>query len=194
VLIGMKLASGEQEWVSLLNWLARSNARLLRGRPDLPGLYESRVRYEREDVETWCDYLSMLAQGWEDCDGLAAARAGELLARGWRALHPGEGGYALARKLKPSSIAAEVVLTTRVLPGDHGLYHCIDRYEIDGRVFWDDPSARLGMLERRLTPEETQARIVSRVRLAGDVVRPRDPRRRPHPAPLRRHRRRLETR
>src|SRR5688500_19684237 len=51
----------------------------------LPLLYDAGVVYRRELDETWCDFLNMLAQGHEDCDGLAAARAGELLARGWAA-------------------------------------------------------------------------------------------------------------
>lgn len=139
------MAFDEGASVRLLNWLARENARLLVSRPDLPGLYASGVRYRRERDETWCDYLTMLAQGQEDCDGLAAARAGELLARGWKALKRGEPGYRAARTLRPRSIRAEVMLRTRAGAGEPGLYHCIVRYRIAGRWFRDDPSARLGM-------------------------------------------------
>lgn len=163
----------EGEAVSLLNWMARHNRRVLVKNPDFPGLYESGVRYEREEVETWLDYTELLVQGHEDCDGLAAARAGELLARGWRALHQGEGGFAAARELRLGSIVAEVVLATRTLPGEHGLYHCIVRYVVDGRVYWDDPSARLGMLDRRLSAQETQLRLRQRVQLSGHLLRPR---------------------
>lgn len=170
----------EPEAVSLLNWMARHNARQLRQNPTLPLLYESGVVYEREEIETWLDFTNMLIQGHEDCDGLAAARAGELLARGWRALSPGEGGYARARELRPESIRAEVVLCTRVLQGEHGLYHCIVRYELDGRVYWDDPSARLGMLDERLTAQQTQQRLRERVQLAGPLRHP------PHPPRRRR--------
>ena len=91
--VSVKLAFDEQAAVRLLNWLARENATILRARPDLPGLYASGVRYKREPDEIWCDYLTLLAMGHEDCDGLAAARAGELLARGGTALLPTDGGY-----------------------------------------------------------------------------------------------------
>lgn len=158
---------GERDATSLLNWLARCNARLIAERPDLPNLYDSGAVYEREDVETWCDYVQLLSQMWEDCDGLAAARAGELRARGWRAMRPGEPGYARARELRLESIVSEVCLTTRVLPGEHGQYHCIVRYVVDGWVYWDDPSARLGMLPERLSAREAHNRIRERVRMDG---------------------------
>lgn len=161
----LRVTFGEREATSLLNWLARCNARLILERPDVPLLYDAGVSYEREEVETWCDILQLLVQRWEDCDGLAAARAGELLARGWKALRPGEPGYERAKALRLRTIRAEVCLTTRVLPGEHGTYHCIVRYEVDGRVFWDDPSARLGMLPERLTARQAHERVVGRVRI-----------------------------
>ena len=71
--IAVKLAFDEQAAVRLLNWLAVENAVILRSRPDLPLLYDSGVVYRREPDETWCDVLNLLAQGHEDCDGLAAA-------------------------------------------------------------------------------------------------------------------------
>lgn len=147
--IAVKLSFSEQAALRLLNWLARENARILRARPDLPGLYQAGVRYQLEREETWCDYLALLAQGWEDCDGLAAARAGELLARGGRALGPTDPGYAEARRLGLRSIRAEVYLRTRVRPGRSGLYHCVVRYRVGERWYRDDPSARLGMNEVR---------------------------------------------
>ena len=94
----------------------------------------------------------MLLQGHEDCDGLASARAGELQARGWRALRPGDDGYVLAQQLRPDPIRAEVMLTTRSRPDDTGLYHCIVRYRVGGRWLRDDPSARLGMNGGRIDP------------------------------------------
>ena len=74
--IAVKLAFHEGAAVRLLNWLAQENAILLRAQPDLPLLYDSGVTYRRETDETWCDYLNMLAQGHEDCDGLSAAPSG----------------------------------------------------------------------------------------------------------------------
>ena len=143
--IAVKLAFDERGALRLLNWLAQENAIILRARPDLPLLYDSGVTYQREEDETWSDYLNLLAEGHEDCDALSAARAGELIARGYRALAPGDEGYAEATKLKPATIAAEVMLRTRTRPDRPGLYHCIVRYPVGGKWFRDDPSARLGM-------------------------------------------------
>jgi len=145
VKIGVKLAFDERGAVRLLNWLAQENAIILRARPDLPGLYASGVRYRREADETWCDYLNLLAQGHEDCDGLAAARAGELLARGARALTPKDSGYREAVQRRMASIPAEVLLLTTSDGHSPGQYHCIVRYRVGSRWYRDDPSARLGM-------------------------------------------------
>jgi hypothetical protein len=150
--IAVKLAFDERGALRLLNWLAQENAILLRAQPDLPLLYDSGVTYRRETDETWCDFLNMLAQGHEDCDGLASARAGELLARGWRALRPGDDGYDDAVRERPASIPAEVMLTTRSRPDNPGLYHCVVRYQVAGRWRRDDPSARLGMNGGRIDP------------------------------------------
>ncbi|MCB9686021.1 MAG: hypothetical protein H6738_24485 [Alphaproteobacteria bacterium] len=143
--IAVKLAFDERAAVRLLNWLARENAIILRARPDLPGLYTAGVRYRREQDETWCDYLNLLAQGHEDCDGLAAARAGELLARGSEALTRKDGGYRDARRLGLTSIEAQVLLLTTSDGRSPGQYHCIVRYRVGSRWYRDDPSARLGM-------------------------------------------------
>ena len=141
----VKLTKSEKGLVHLLNFLAEHNARLLEERPDLPLLYESGVRYQREWPEAWLDFLAMLEQGHEDCDGLAAARACELRARGWRAMSPEDGGFELAQRLRPATIPAWVVLRTRGAHGKPGMYHCIVLYRL-GETWWrDDPSARLGM-------------------------------------------------
>jgi len=161
--IAVKLAFDERAALRLLNWLAQENAHLLRAHPDLPLLYDSGVVYRRETDETdetWCDYLNMLAQGHEDCNGLAAARAGELIAKGIGALRPGDAGYedarraspATARRAAPATIHAEMVLTARSTPDQPGLYHCIVRYRVGGRWHRDDPSARLGMNGGRIDP------------------------------------------
>ena len=150
--IAVKLSFDEKAAVRLLNWLARENARILQSRPDLPGLYQAGVVYRREADETWCDYINLLAQGHEDCDGLAAARAGELLAKGIDAMRPGDDGFAEARRAGLSTIPAEVMLTTRSRPDAPGLYHCIVRYRVGRTWHRDDPSARLGMNGGRIDP------------------------------------------
>ena len=155
--IAIELAFDEYGALRLLNWLAKENAVILESHPQLPLLYDSGVVYRRERVETWCDYLNLLWQGHEDCDGLAAARAGELMARGYRALRPGDGGYALARRLKLSKLNAKCYLHTRRPEGQTGLYHCLVAYEVGGRWYRDDPSARLGMYGGRIDPR-VQAR------------------------------------
>ena len=121
--IAIQLAFQEEAAVRLLNWLAQENARILRARPDLPALYDARVVYRRERGEAWCDYLNLLARGWEDCDGLAAARAGELLARGWRALTDGDPGFAEARRLKLAGMdPSEIPSLPKVLKASWHLF------------------------------------------------------------------------
>lgn len=144
--IVVRLTFAEKAALRLLNWLAYENALLLLQRPDLPNLYESDVVYATEDEETWSDLLEVLEAGEEDCDSLAAWRAGELIARGYEALLPWQGGYREAREDRIAHIPAEVILKTRSpLDRPGGLYHCIVRYHINGKSYIDDPSARLGM-------------------------------------------------
>jgi hypothetical protein len=143
--IEVRVTKSEKGLVELLNWLARHNARLLRERPDLPLLYESGVRYQRESTEVWSDYLATLEQGHEDCDALAAARAGELMAWGARAMTEVDGGFARARRLGLRTVPAWVELHTRGPKGGANLYHCVVIYQVGDTFYRDDPSARLGM-------------------------------------------------
>ena len=150
----IQLEAGEKQSVRLLNWLAWWNEGVLRSLPGLPLLYESGARYERESEETWSDVFNLYLQGWEDCDALAAARAGELRARGRHALSKDDPGYAEARRLNLQSIRADVVLRTR----NGTLYHCICRYRVGSETFYDDPSARLGMFGgKTMTSAEVQS-------------------------------------
>lgn len=129
-----------------LNTLVLHNADLMLAHPGLPLLYDSGVIYRREGDERFADYLEVLKLGAEDCDSLAPARAGELLAHGWRALAPGDGGYELARVTRPDSVQAKVYLSTASADDDPApLYHVEVEYWLGGRRFTDDPSERLGM-------------------------------------------------
>ncbi len=150
--IAVRLAFHEEGAVRLLNWLALEDARILRDNPTLPSLYDSGVVYRRETEEVWSDVVNTITAGHEDCDALAAYRAGELLARGWRVLGDGDPieAVAAARKTRPKSIKAEVIITTRTVFGRPGLYHCIVRYWVNGKQYRDDPSARLGMRRGRI--------------------------------------------
>ena len=69
--IAVMLAFDECAAVRLLNWLAGENARIFRvydrraarkGERALPGVYQSGVRYEREDEEVWSDYLNQIGR------------------------------------------------------------------------------------------------------------------------------------
>ena len=165
--IKVALTFNERDAVSLLNWLARCNARLLRERPSLPLLYATSVKYGREEEETWSDYIQLLAQGWEDCDALAAARAGELIARGWKALSPRDPGYAAAKATGLTTIPAEVALTTSVRKASTGSTTASSATSSTAPPGSTTPRARLGMLPERLDGRQCHERIVTRVRLAG---------------------------
>lgn len=145
--VGLELAFDEAALLRLANWLANENRLIFEGNPELPGLYESGIIYESEKDELWADYINTLLKGKEDCDALAAIRAGELQARGWRALSPTRGDYGarLARDLRLHHIPGRVVFRTKVDKGESGLYHCIVKYHVGPYTFYDDPSARLGM-------------------------------------------------
>lgn len=151
MIVRIKLAFGEQALLRLANgFLVPENVIEIRNNPKLPTLYESGMRYARERVETWCDYLSALAQGVEDCDALSAMRAADLVARPRQALQPGDDGFReYVAAGRPASLRAEVMMTTRVPRGSSGTYHCVTRYMINGTWYRDDPSARLGMYDRR---------------------------------------------
>lgn len=144
------------------NTMAVHNADLMLEKPGLPLLYDSGVIYAREDQERFSDYVEMLKSGQEDCDSLAPARAGELIARGWRALRAGDGGYTLATELRPRTIESRCFISTSSPVDDPApLFHVEVEYWIDGRRFTDDPSERLGM-NGRYDPA-----VVARWRRAG---------------------------
>lgn len=114
------------------NAIARHNARQIRER-GLPRLYGGGVRYKTEgSPELWWDAQEIVNNGFDDCEGLSAYRAGELLNDG---------------------VDAEVY-TRLVQKPDTGmggtgkgrLFHAVTRARLpDGRVVVDDPSRRLGM-------------------------------------------------
>lgn len=167
--IVLRLVFNDTTAWDVLNALARHNAILYRAYPSIPGLYESGTRYEREKKELWSDVVHMYRAGHEDCDALAAARAGELMARGWRALTPEDGGYQVAQYLKPDYIPAEVILRTKTDPNGIGPYHCIVRYQVGNHWYRDDPSARLGMYGPRRLDNPFGPHNEARLRRKGMV-------------------------
>lgn len=143
-----RLKHSERANVTLLNALGQHNANLFDDQPGLPLLYDSGVVYRREAVETWCDVIYTYRQGWEDCDGLSAIRMGELLSRGIKALAPSDPGYDEAKRLRLTTIRAEVFLETDAAVDGPGTYHCVTRYKVGPNWYIDDPSLRLGMREQ----------------------------------------------
>lgn len=125
--------------------IARHNARRIQAK-GLPPLYESGVVYKVEgSPELWWDYEEQLATGHDDCEGLAATRAGELMLQGYDA-------KVWTREIpKPTQFAGGK-------PGGR-LFHAITRVDgkwdesgeyrplkaPDGTPIYDDPSVRLGM-------------------------------------------------
>ena len=61
----------------------RVNSAYLLASPDVPNLYDARVRYQREGLpEQWKDIPTILRDGYDDCEGLACWLAAELRVRG----------------------------------------------------------------------------------------------------------------
>ena len=112
--------------------IAKHNARRMRSQ-DLPLLYESGVRYQTEgSPELWWDAEEILSHGHDDCEGLAAYRAGELINAGH-----------------------EAEVYTRLINGPAStmgggprsrLFHAVTRVRNpNGSLVYDDPSMVLGM-------------------------------------------------
>jgi hypothetical protein len=109
--------------------IAAHNARRMRvraaeGRP-LPRLYESEIRYQTEgNPEKWWDAEEIEAQGFDDCEGLAAYRAGELRLAGIPAW----------------------VWTRPIIPDGQGgtrLFHALVKADTPEGPRFDDPSIRV---------------------------------------------------
>ena len=96
----------------------------LQAHPEVPGIYESGVRYEEEPPgqEDWQDIPTCLRMRVGDCEDLACWRAAE-----YRVRH---------------GIMAVPVFTCKRKPNGGYLYHITVRLP-DGRI--EDPSRRLGM-------------------------------------------------
>ena len=111
--------------------MARHNAKLITAR-GLPPLYDSGVKYKTEDGEFWWDAQEIVNNGFDDCEGLSAYRAGEILAAGGEA-----------------AVVTRLITVPNAFMGGGGggrLFHAIVRArDRDGKMQYDDPSARLGM-------------------------------------------------
>lgn len=120
--------------------IARHNALRIKQKR-LPPLYNSGVVYKPEgSPELWWDAEEILRRGHDDCEGLAAYRAGELIA-----------GIADHRSW-PAQVWTRLVKTPSKEMGGSGkggrLFHAIVRIPDGagpGKAAYDDPSVRLGM-------------------------------------------------
>ena len=119
--------------------IARHNAHLMLER-NLPKLYESGVRYGVEgSPELWWDAQEILDRGVDDCEGLAAYRAGELILEG----------------LDASVYTRFIQTPAPAMGGGKGgrLFHAVTRVKLPpgvsgqtaGSLYgWDDPSVNVG--------------------------------------------------
>lgn len=112
--------------------IARHNAKRMISQ-GLPLLYESGVRYQTEgSPELWWDAEEILAHGHDDCEGLAAYRAGELI-------NAGHDASVYTRLIQGPASSMGGSARSR-------LFHAVTKTrEPDGSVTYDDPSAVLGM-------------------------------------------------
>lgn len=102
---------------ALLEGLVRLAGVDLANNPQLPPLYSGAVRYRREKPDKWLTPSDVFAQGYGDCEDLAAWRCAEIRSQG-------------------GQCSAVAYRTGR------RMWHVVVRHS-DGRI--EDPSKRLGM-------------------------------------------------
>lgn len=132
------------------------NRVMLRERGTFAPLYSAGIRYRPErrggkapGVERFQTIDSSYELGFDDCDGLAPARAAELL---------NQGIWARPWVVRSRSVGWHVVVL---------------RKREDGTFYVEDPSARLGMLDDSQEREEVEGmpvRFVARVHRRGQYV------------------------
>ena len=135
----------QQALLWMLEALCKINEGHLAERP-YPPLYESGVRYQREDgTEEWLDIPTIIEAGWGDCEDLACWRVAELRKQGHRA-----GPYVRFRNI--DGVFHYHALVMRYRPvlkrSEAGLIEHL------APVGLDDPSRVLGMVPA--TPAEIE--------------------------------------
>jgi hypothetical protein len=115
------------------NRIAAINTQQIK-RERLPKLYESGVRYGPENGDLWLDAIGIIRRGVDDCEGLAAYRAAELVNEGHVA--------GVWTRLVPTGQSRDMGGS-----GNGGrLFHAVTGvFEPDGRFYVDDPSVACGM-------------------------------------------------
>lgn len=125
MLARLHLPRGERFYTDAIEGLVRVNERLYRENPTIPSVYQSGARYRgRDPGEDWRNVVEIVRDRFGDCEDLAAARAGELRARGE------QGARAEVIRTGPQMTHARVV-------------------RADGTI--EDPSRLLGMGKRDAT-------------------------------------------
>lgn len=121
--------------------IARHNARRIREK-NLPPLYRSGVRYQSEgSPELWWDAEEILRNGHDDCEGLAAYRAGELINRGYDARVYTRLVQMPSKEMGGSGKGGRLFHAVTGIYGPDGEIRRDER----GVQMIDDPSHRLGM-------------------------------------------------
>ena len=116
-LYGLDRKDSERVMRHLLSFLYSVNRIYLREHPGAPLLYDSGIRYAREDeanpFEEWMSYPVALEHGECDCEELGTIRAAELSEHG---------------------VAAEPQVSSTQLPDGNRLYHVTTRRAADRRI------------------------------------------------------------
>lgn len=101
---------------------------------EIPSLYKSGVVYKVEgSPEIWKDARETLIDGHDDCEGLAAYRAGDLLL-----------DHDTLAQVWTRQISRPEAFPSGTKPAR--LFHAVTRFEdAQGKIQFDDPSRRLGM-------------------------------------------------
>lgn len=116
--------------------IARHNAKRIR-KKGLPKLYDSGVRYKVEgSPELWWDAEEILRNGFDDCEGLAAYRAADLMVEGF----PSAEVYCRLIQMPSKEMGGS---------GSGGrLFHAVTRVRDPKTGNWvvDDPSVHVGLV------------------------------------------------
>lgn len=115
----------------LLEALVKMDVLCFETYPQLPGIYASGVYYQREPrgEENWQTVLALYRQGFGDCEDLAS-------------------GLTAEKRVRQGRAGVRAGFFYRKRPDGGTLYH-IQQMSESGRLE-DDPSARLGMMEKDL--------------------------------------------
>lgn len=107
------------------------NVIYLRSHPKTPRIYKSGVVYRRENApEIWKDIPTILEDGWDDCEGLAAWLAAELRVYG-------------AKTKAGKQVAVPCAMVRLIRQGRKAFWHAVVIDKRSGKKW--DPSKVLGM-------------------------------------------------